>query len=132
MGIIYLVPGSSPKQQNVKDEYITLSMNEGGETTYYWEMIGQTSIDLSNYYTKTQTDAAITAAVNAALANYSTTTQVNQIIATAIASALAAYITSAQADTLYKPIFNANTHTMIFPAANFADEPEPGPSSSEI
>ena len=44
MGIIYLVPGSSPKQQNVKDEYITLSMNEGGETTYYWEMIGQTTI----------------------------------------------------------------------------------------
>ena len=59
-------------------------------------------------------------------------TQVNQIIATAIASALAAYITSAQADTLYKPIFNANTHTMIFPAANFNDDPEPGPSSSEI
>ena len=132
MGIIYLVPGSSPKQQNVKDEYITLSMNEGGETTYYWEMIGQTTIDLSNYYTKSQTDAAITAALNAALVNYSTTTQVNQIIATAIASALAAYITSAQADTLYKPIFNANTHTMIFPAANFNDDPEPGPSSSEI
>ena len=98
MGIIYLVPGSSPKQQNVKDEYITLSMNEGGETTYYWEMIGQTSIDLSNYYTKSQTDAAITAALNAALVNYSTTTQVGTIVSTAISTALANYYTKTQVD----------------------------------
>ena len=38
--------------------------------------------------------------------------------------------TSAQADLLYKPIFNAATHTMIFPAADFGFEPEP--SSSDI
>ena len=105
MGIIYLVPGSSPKQQNVKDEYITLSMNEGGETTYYWEMIGQTTIDLSNYYTKSQTDAAITAALNAALTDYATTTQVGTMISTAINTALAQYYNKTQVDNI------ANTKT---------------------
>ena len=100
MGIIYLVPGSSPKQQNVKDEYITLSMNEGGETTYYWEMIGQTTIDLSNYYTKTQTDAAITAAVNAALTDYATTTLVGTMISTAINTALTQYYNKTQVDNI--------------------------------
>ena len=54
----------------------------------------------------------------------------NSIIATALATALASYITAAQAELLYKPIFNAATHTMIYPAANFNDEPTP--SSSEI
>ena len=100
MGIIYLVPGSSPKQQNVKDEYITLSMNEGGETTYYWEMIGQTTIDLSNYYTKSQTDAAITAALNAALTDYATTTLVGTMISTAINTALTQYYNKTQVDNI--------------------------------
>ena len=93
MGTIYLVPGSSSQQQNVKDEYITLSIDEGGTTTYYWEMIGQTTIDLSNYYTKSQTDSAITAAINTALASYSTTSAVSTMISTAVNSALEAYAT---------------------------------------
>ena len=82
MGTLYLVPSEEPGTQNIKDEYITLSTSEGGGTTYYWEKIGTTEIDLSNYptfsemnaaialaledyYTKSQTDAAIAAAIGA-------------------------------------------------------------------
>jgi len=93
MGKLYFVPSSDPKTQNVKDEYITLAVTENNTTTYSWELIGSTTIDLTNYYTKTQTDDAITAALNTALASYSTTTQVGALISTAINSALAAYAT---------------------------------------
>jgi hypothetical protein len=64
MNIIYLVPSSNPDTQNVKDEYITIATTEQDVTTYSWEMIGSTAIDLSNYYTKTQTDTAINTAVS--------------------------------------------------------------------
>ena len=93
MGKLYFVPSSDPKTQNVKDEYITLAVTENNTTTYSWELIGSTTLDLTNYYTKTQTDDAITAALNTALASYSTTTQVGTLISTAINSALAAYAT---------------------------------------
>ena len=80
IGTLYLVPSEAPGVQNVKDEYITLSKQEGGQTVYYWECIGRTEIDLSNYttfddansliatalqdyYTKAQTDAKIAAAI---------------------------------------------------------------------
>lgn len=82
MGTLYFVPADDPQQRNIKDEYITLSLSEGGSTTYYWEKIGTTEIDLSNYttfddvnaaiataledyYTKTETDAAIAEAIGA-------------------------------------------------------------------
>lgn len=90
---IYLVPSADPKTQNTKDEYITLVVEEQGTTTYSWECIGSTEVDLTNYYTKSQTDSTITAAINAALASYSTTAQVGTLISTAINSALAAYAT---------------------------------------
>ena len=93
VGKIYLVPSADPKTQNTKDEFITLTTVEEGTTTYSWECIGSTTIDLSNYYSKAQTDAAITAALNNALAAYSTTTQVSTMISTAINSALQAYAT---------------------------------------
>ena len=93
VGKIYLVPSADPKTRNTKDEYITLTTVEEGTTTYSWECIGSTTIDLSNYYNKAQTDAAITAALNNALAAYSTTTQVSTMISTAINSALQAYAT---------------------------------------
>ena len=93
MGKLYFVPSSDPQTQNVKDEYITLSVTEQDTTTYYWELIGSTEIDLTNYYTKSQTDSAITSALNTALASYSTTAQVGTLISTAINSALAAYAT---------------------------------------
>ena len=93
MGKLYFVPSSNPQTSNIKDEYITLAVTESDTTTYYWEQIGSTEINLTNYYTKSQTDAAITAALNTALASYSTTTQVGTLISTAINSALAAYAT---------------------------------------
>ena len=93
MGKLYFVPSADPQTSNVKDEYITLSVTEQGTTTYSWECIGSTSIDLTNYYTKSQTDSAITAALNTALAAYSTTSQVSTMISTAINSALQAYAT---------------------------------------
>ena len=93
MGKLYFVPSADPQTSNVKDEYITLSVTEQDTTTYYWECIGSTSIDLTNYYTKAQTDSAIAAALQTALASYSTTAQVSTMISTAINSALAAYAT---------------------------------------
>ena len=42
---IYLVPSSDPQTQNIKDEYITIYDN----STYKWEQIGSTAIDLSGY-----------------------------------------------------------------------------------
>ena len=93
MGKLYFVPSADPQTQNVKDEYITLAVTENDTTTYSWECIGSTEVNLSNYYTKTQTDDAITAALNTALASYSTTAQVGTLISTAINSALAAYAT---------------------------------------
>lgn len=47
---IYLVPKADSEEQNTYDEYIYL---ENG--TY--EKIGDTTVDLSNFYTKTETDA---------------------------------------------------------------------------
>lgn len=65
---IYLVPTSNPKTKNVKDEYITIDNGEGAETRYTWEFIGSTAVDLSNYYTKDQTEAAIATAISTAFA----------------------------------------------------------------
>ena len=100
MGKLYFVPSSDPKTQNVKDEYITLAVTENDTTTYSWELIGSTTLDLTNYYTKTQTDAAIASALQTALADYSTTTQVGTIVSTAITTALANYYTKAEVDNI--------------------------------
>lgn len=51
MGAIYLVPKEG-SESDVKNEYITLE-NDG---EYSWELIGNTAIDLSGYYTKDETD----------------------------------------------------------------------------
>lgn len=42
--IIYLVPNPTPTDKNVRDEYMWLNNA--------WEIIGNTSIDLSNYWSK--------------------------------------------------------------------------------
>ena len=96
MNKIYLVPSTNPKTQNVKDEFITVVTVDQGMTTYSWEQIGTTTIDLSNYYTIAQTDAAITNALNAALASYSTTGQMNIAIATALSN----YYTKSEVDLM--------------------------------
>lgn len=48
---IYLLPKQSAGTQNVYDEYIYLNNS--------WELIGNTEIDLSSYYTKTEVDNAL-------------------------------------------------------------------------
>ena len=48
---IYLVPSSSSQTQNVYDEYLYINNA--------WELIGSTAFDLTNYYTKTEVDAAL-------------------------------------------------------------------------
>lgn len=45
---IYLVKKSTPTEQNIYDEYVY--------TNKEWEHIGDTSVDLSNYYTKDETN----------------------------------------------------------------------------
>ena len=50
---IYLVPKSQSENQNVYDEYVYIAT----VATPHWEKIGDTTVDLSNYYTKTQADA---------------------------------------------------------------------------
>lgn len=64
MYIIYLVPSTDPATGDVKDEYITIE--NGG--VYSWEKIGRTTIDLSNYPTRSE----MTTAINNALAAYIT------------------------------------------------------------
>lgn len=49
--VIYLVPKQSAQTDNVYDEYVWANNN--------FERIGDTEIDLSNYYTKTQADALL-------------------------------------------------------------------------
>lgn len=77
VGIIYFVPSDDPQTSNIKDEYITLSRTEGGTTTYYWEKIGTTEIDLSNYATFEDVNNAITAA----LADYYTKAEIAALLA---------------------------------------------------
>lgn len=78
MGTLYLVPSEDQSEpNNIKDEYITLSKTEGGTTTYSWEKIGTTEIDLSNYPTFDQMNAAIAAA----LADYYTKAQIDAALA---------------------------------------------------
>ena len=78
MGTLYLVPAEDQSEPtNVKDEYITLSKTEGGTTTYSWEKIGTTEIDLSNYPTFDDMNAAIATA----LAGYYTKSEIDSITA---------------------------------------------------
>lgn len=48
---IYMVPSDDPQAENAYDEYMYIGSA--------WERIGSTAMDLSDYYTKADTDAAI-------------------------------------------------------------------------
>lgn len=61
---IYLVPKSTPDTQDVYDEYINLDGTSSG-----WEHIGSTQIDLSQYYTKAESDARFNPIVNLSVVN---------------------------------------------------------------
>ena len=53
---IYMVPSSDPTQTNAYDEYIYVNNA--------WEFVGSTQVDLSNYYTKSQTDTLLNGKVD--------------------------------------------------------------------
>ena len=114
VGKIYLVPSTNPSTQNVKDEYITLTVTEEETTTYSWEKIGTTQVDLSNYYTKSQTDSAITTALNTALADYSTTSQVSVLISTAVAAALGNFYNKSQVDALIADFITKSVNDLTY------------------
>ena len=62
--VIYLVPSSDPGTQNIYDEYINTTGTSAG-----WELIGSTQVDLSQYYTKTESDARFNPDVNLTVVN---------------------------------------------------------------
>ena len=72
LNIIYLVPSSNPKTQNIKDEYLTIPLDNG----YVWENIGSTAIDLSGYATESW--------VNTQISDFLTEIEIQQLINTAV------------------------------------------------
>lgn len=66
--VIYLVPSSNPKVQNVKDEYIWINNA--------WEQIGSTQVDLTGYATETW--------VNTQISGFLTQSQIETLINTAV------------------------------------------------
>lgn len=88
--VIYLVKKTSSEQNDVYDEYVWITDEDG---TSHWEHIGSTAVDLSDYYTKEE----ITALLNNQKTEIITTcnaytdaakTACNQYTDTAIATAL--------------------------------------------
>jgi hypothetical protein len=77
MGKIFLVPAEIGDSM---DEYITLRSYEGGVVSYYWQKIGSSDIDLSNYPTIEDMNTAIATA----LADYYTKARVDALICAAI------------------------------------------------
>lgn len=77
MGKIFLVPAEVGDSM---DEYITLRSTEGGIVSYYWQKIGSSDIDLSNYPTIDDMNNAIATA----LQDYYTKQQVDALIAAAM------------------------------------------------
>ena len=53
---IYLLPKQTAGTDDVYDEYINTTGTSAG-----WELIGSTQVDLTNYYTKSQTDTLLAA-----------------------------------------------------------------------
>lgn len=55
-GKIYIKPQNVAHTSDIFEEYITIDNSAEAETRYTWEKIGDTSIDLSNYYNKDEID----------------------------------------------------------------------------
>ena len=55
MNKLYLTKPTSGKEDNY-NEFITVRSGTEGNYTYAWEKIGTISLDLSDFYTKTETD----------------------------------------------------------------------------
>ena len=56
-GTVYLVPKQDEGTDDLYDEYLWLSAS--GSVEAHYELIGSTSVNLSNYYTKSQTDTLL-------------------------------------------------------------------------
>ena len=65
---LYFVPSASPTTSNYYDEYINIDGTSQG-----WEKIGTTAVDMSNYYTKSETDTLLNAKQNSTDNNLNTT-----------------------------------------------------------
>lgn len=70
--IFYFLPKQVGNPQNGYDEYIYL---ESGS----WELIGETTVDLSNYYTKSEVDQTIEEKISNII-NSITNEEIDQII----------------------------------------------------
>ena len=55
MGKVYLTP-SAQQGQNASDWWVTI-YDVNHDPVYYWKQVNTTSVDLSNYYTKSEVDA---------------------------------------------------------------------------
>ena len=73
--VLYLI-GPTGTGSDKYEEYVYDSTKQEP-----WVKIGDTSIDLSDYYTKGQTNTAITQALNTALADYTTTAALTLLLA---------------------------------------------------
>jgi hypothetical protein len=48
MNKLYFVPANNPGEANIKDEYITVATTSGNTTTYSWEKVGSTAVDVED------------------------------------------------------------------------------------
>ena len=70
--ILYLVPSDKPGEDNLCYEYLYINNA--------WEMVGTTSVDLSNYYTKSETDNKLNEKQNTLTAGENITIDENNVI----------------------------------------------------
>lgn len=64
--------------------YIDTATNPDSQWVYHnntWQQVGEVNADLANYYTKTQTDSAITSAIASNNGNYTTTAALTSLLA---------------------------------------------------
>jgi hypothetical protein len=106
VGKIYLVPDTHSDSNDIYDEYITV---ESGTSTYIWEKIGNTDIDLSDYSTKTHTHT-VTANVTLTGANYTPSGTVSQPTFNGNSMTLTGTFTPG--GTVSQPTFNGNSMTL--------------------
>lgn len=89
---IYLIPNNGSEQKNIYEEYVWVDNSR-------FELVGSTQIDLSPYYTKTETDSKLN--------SYYTKTQIDSkfnsyYIKSQIDNKFASYYTSSQTDAKYQ------------------------------
>ena len=76
-GVLYLVPSSDPGDVNYYDEYIVVTY-QGAKS---WEKVGSTAIDMSNYYTKSDTDILLAGKQGTLTAGSNVTIDADNVIA---------------------------------------------------